>query len=252
MGVASARGTFLDNAKDGRSAFLFLPATLTLKGTSNYKWSFQMLDSLTITFDGSSGSGENEKTGASQISEGKTLKADAQLHSFVTRSNELKELGVPRKSVLNHGLWFYSRHPNYFGEQLFWWGLSLFSAHLGQPWAVAGTVVNSGCLAYTTVLVERRMLRDTSRAKLYREYQKSTSVLIPRLAQQREASAPHNNNRVHIRWVMEEIIPPPYPPALMDKSGRISSSMLNLVLHKLQRSTVETGSYYKVTSDKSL
>ncbi|KAL3692619.1 hypothetical protein R1sor_006270 [Riccia sorocarpa] len=135
--------------------------------------------SLTITFEGSSGSGENEKTGASQTSAGKILKADTQLHGFVTRNSLLKELGAAREPVLNHGLWYYSRHPNYFGEQLFWWGLSLFSVFLGQPWAVAGTVVNSAVLAYTTVLIERRMLADSSRAEHYKEYQKSTSVLFP-------------------------------------------------------------------------
>jgi steroid 5-alpha reductase family enzyme len=28
--------------------------------------------------------------------------------------------------VLDTGLWKYSRHPNYFGEQLFWFSLGMF------------------------------------------------------------------------------------------------------------------------------
>jgi len=28
--------------------------------------------------------------------------------------------------------------PNYFGEQLFWWALSLYAVNLGQPWMVSG------------------------------------------------------------------------------------------------------------------
>ncbi|BBN05808.1 hypothetical protein MPTK1_3g16140 [Marchantia polymorpha subsp. ruderalis] len=105
--------------------------------------------------------------------------ADTQLHSFVARNNILKDLGAPTEPLLNRGLWHYSRHPNYFGEQLFWWGLSLFSVNLGQSWAVVGTAINSACLAYTTVLVERKMVQEPSRADVYRQYQKSTSVLIP-------------------------------------------------------------------------
>ena len=29
--------------------------------------------------------------------------------------------------VLNHGLWRYTRHPNYFGDFLMWWGLYLIA-----------------------------------------------------------------------------------------------------------------------------
>ncbi len=45
--------------------------------------------------------------------------ADNQLHFFIkNRSNN--------NQILNTGLWKYSRHPNYFGEILFWIGIALF------------------------------------------------------------------------------------------------------------------------------
>ncbi|KAL1823877.1 hypothetical protein ACET3Z_010655 [Daucus carota] len=105
--------------------------------------------------------------------------ADTQLYNFVTANNKLKELGKPTVPNLDKGLWRYSRHPNYFGEQLWWWGLGIFAWNLGQSWTFIGALVNSMCLAYVTVLVEKRMLKQEFRAEAYRQYQKTTSVWIP-------------------------------------------------------------------------
>ncbi|KAJ6873151.1 hypothetical protein NC651_032116 [Populus alba x Populus x berolinensis] len=67
--------------------------------------------------------------------------ADTQLHEFVTRNDKLKELGKPTVPNLDRGLWY--------------------------------------VLAYVTVLVEQRMLKQEYRAEAYRLYQKTTSVWIP-------------------------------------------------------------------------
>jgi steroid 5-alpha reductase family enzyme len=50
--------------------------------------------------------------------------ADHQLQTF--RNNKQRAPG----SIINTGLWRYSRHPNYFGEALLWWGLYLFTCSL--------------------------------------------------------------------------------------------------------------------------
>lgn len=47
--------------------------------------------------------------------------SDHQLQSF--RDNPMRVSG----SVIETGLWRYSRHPNYFGEALLWWGLYLLT-----------------------------------------------------------------------------------------------------------------------------
>lgn len=105
--------------------------------------------------------------------------ADTQLHRFVTRNEKLKRLGEPTVPTLEDGLWRYSRHPNYFGEQLWWWGLYFFAWNLSQQWMFLGPLVNSLCLGYVTVLVERRMLKQEHRDEAYKLYQKRTSVWIP-------------------------------------------------------------------------
>ncbi|KAL6970410.1 hypothetical protein U1Q18_030110 [Sarracenia purpurea var. burkii] len=105
--------------------------------------------------------------------------ADTQLHKFVSRNYELKELGKPVVPNLDKGLWRYSRHPNYFGEQLWWWGLVIFGWNLGCAWTLVGSLINGMCFAYVTVLVERRMLKRGYRAEAYKAYQETTSVWIP-------------------------------------------------------------------------
>jgi steroid 5-alpha reductase family enzyme len=105
--------------------------------------------------------------------------ADTQLHDFVTRNSKQKELGKPMVPNLDKGLWNYSRHPNYFGEQLWWWGLVIFAWNLGHGRTFFGALINSMCLAYVTKLVEDRMLKQDFRAEGYRIYQKTTSVWIP-------------------------------------------------------------------------
>lgn len=106
--------------------------------------------------------------------------ADTQLHNFITKNEMLKDLGAPTLPNLEHGLWRYSRHPNYFGEQLWWWGLFLFGWNSGHGWTFVGPFVNSLCLVHVTKLVEQKMLKkERTRAEAYRKYQKTTSVWIP-------------------------------------------------------------------------
>ncbi|KAK7397491.1 hypothetical protein VNO78_18666 [Psophocarpus tetragonolobus] len=98
--------------------------------------------------------------------------ADTQLYNYESRNKAV----VP---ILEKGLWYYCRHPNYFGEQMWWWGLVVFAWNLGHGWTFIGALANTMCLAYVTKLVEDRMLKQDSRAEAYRLYQKTTSVWLP-------------------------------------------------------------------------
>jgi steroid 5-alpha reductase family enzyme len=79
--------------------------------------------------------------------------ADLQLRAF---------LAAPRRpgALLDNGLWAVSRHPNYVGEVLFWWGLWLFglAADPGWWWTVAGPLAITLLFGFVSVpLMERRL-----------------------------------------------------------------------------------------------
>jgi len=87
------------------------------------------------------------------------------------------------------GFWKYSRHPNYFGEVLFWIGLFLFSTGMERLywWIVPGPVIM--ILMFYTVsipMIDKRMLR---RKTGYRDYMKRTSAMIPWKPKEKSASS---------------------------------------------------------------
>lgn len=81
--------------------------------------------------------------------------------------------------VMNKGLWGYSRHPNYFGESLVWWGLFLITlATPGSGWVVISPLLITFLLLKVSgvTLLEKTIV--DSRPE-YEEYRKSTSSFIP-------------------------------------------------------------------------
>ncbi len=77
------------------------------------------------------------------------------------------------------GLWSVSRHPNYFGEVLFWWGLYLF-VPLAYPtfwWVIVGPLAILLLFLSTSIpLMERHLLAGHP---TYAEYQKRVSPFFP-------------------------------------------------------------------------
>lgn len=107
--------------------------------------------------------------------------SDNQLRRYMLHNEHLTTQGKPKMKLLNSGMWRFSRHPNYFGEQLWWWAFAGFAAGLGQWYMAGGTLFNSMVLATVTVMTEQRMLANWSsdRAELYREYMRTTSACVP-------------------------------------------------------------------------
>jgi steroid 5-alpha reductase family enzyme len=105
--------------------------------------------------------------------------ADTQLDTFMRENARRADRGEPRQVLLDVGLWRYSRHPNYFGEQLFWWSIAGFGIACGEPWVALGSAFNSCVLAGVTVMTERRMLEQPERREAYAAYRRRTSVWVP-------------------------------------------------------------------------
>jgi len=80
--------------------------------------------------------------------------------------------------VMDRGLWRYTRHPNYFGDFLVWWGIYLIALSTGSAWwAIAGPLVMSTLLIRVSGkgLLERHMRPRPG----YAEYVSRTSGFFP-------------------------------------------------------------------------
>jgi steroid 5-alpha reductase family enzyme len=97
--------------------------------------------------------------------------ADAQLRRFLARP-------ASRGQVMQEGLWSWSRHPNYFGDALLWWGLGLLALSAGAWWALAGPLAMTLLLLRVSgvALLERTI---ASRRPGYAEYAARTSAFVP-------------------------------------------------------------------------
>lgn len=99
------------------------------------------------------------------------LVADVQLAQFKSD---------PRRqgTVMDQGLWGLSRHPNYFGDALQWWGLGLVAVTPVTWWALLGPVVMTAVfLGLSNDVLERGMRK---RHPDYEAYVRNTPKFLPR------------------------------------------------------------------------
>jgi steroid 5-alpha reductase family enzyme len=99
---------------------------------------------------------------------------DAQLDAF-------RKDPANKGKVLDSGLWCYTRHPNYFGDALTWWGIWLVVADLGWVAALA-SVIGPIFLTFTLTKWSGKALLEKGLHKTrpeYANYVKRTSGFIP-------------------------------------------------------------------------
>ena len=99
-------------------------------------------------------------------------RADKQLVRF-------RASGPAPEEFLQSGLWRRSRHPNYFGEMGFWWGLWLFgvAANPAWWWTVIGPIAITLMFRFVSLpMIETRM---AERRPAYAEFAKRSSMVVP-------------------------------------------------------------------------
>ena len=81
-------------------------------------------------------------------------------------------------AVLDTGLWRYTRHPNYFGEALLWWGVYFLALSAGAWWTVFAPALMTFLLLKVSgvALLEKDI---GERRPAYRDYVRRTNAFIP-------------------------------------------------------------------------
>lgn len=96
---------------------------------------------------------------------------DAQLKAHINNPDK-------KGTLIRSGLWQYTRHPNYFGDALLWWGIFVMALAIGAPWwVVVSPIVMTYLLRFVSgvPMLEKRMQRYPE----FEEYAKQTNIFIP-------------------------------------------------------------------------
>ncbi|MCR3906382.1 MAG: DUF1295 domain-containing protein [Tenericutes bacterium] len=113
--------------------------------------------------------------------------ADQQMYNF-------KNLNKGEKRCIEEGLWKYSRHPNYFGEIMVWWGLYLmyFGSTLKLDFIILAPLAMTALFLFISIpMMEKKILKTRPE---YAFYQERVSVLIPFLRKDNEEQVVKENS----------------------------------------------------------
>ena len=99
------------------------------------------------------------------------LISDIQMKKFIKNRTD-------RSEIINVGLWNYSRHPNYLGEILIWFGaaLILIISYPTYWYYVAGAVINLLMFLFISIPMEENHMKEYKPGM--EEYKKRVSLLL--------------------------------------------------------------------------
>ena len=99
--------------------------------------------------------------------------SDKQLHAF-------RKIHPSGTGIIETGLWNYSRHPNYYGEIMFWWGIFVFGfSFSGLNYLLLAPIAMTAMFWYASIpWIEIKILRTRPQ---YKDYQKRVHILFPEI-----------------------------------------------------------------------
>jgi steroid 5-alpha reductase family enzyme len=102
------------------------------------------------------------------------LIGDKQLKAFISNPKN-------KGKVLDKGLWQYTRHPNYLGEIMQWYGIGIIACASSWGWiGLIGPVILNVVIRYVSGVppIERRKQKDPA----YRAYMQKTHAILPKFS----------------------------------------------------------------------
>lgn len=98
--------------------------------------------------------------------------ADMQMHAFRRQSRD-------KSMIIRTGLWKYSRHPNYLGEIMVWWGTFAFmlSSRPDRWFLGAGPLANTALFLFISIPMAERQLSRYKEG--FAQYREETRLFLP-------------------------------------------------------------------------
>ncbi len=98
--------------------------------------------------------------------------ADKQMHRF--RKNT-----ADRSKIIRTGVWKHSRHPNYLGEIMMWWGVyfAMLPSRMELWYLLLGALANTMLFLFISIPLAEKHLAGYKEG--YEQYQKETRMLLP-------------------------------------------------------------------------
>lgn len=97
------------------------------------------------------------------------------------------------RACIEEGLWKYSRHPNYFGEVMVWWGVYLFyfGTFKTLDLVILAPIAMTGLFLFISIpWMEKKILETRPE---YKDYQSRVSMLIPFFRKETSQQAKEKN-----------------------------------------------------------